>query len=198
MELPNPFTLILENDMRIRREVSEIPLTKEQMDQARAMQQRYIASSKHISVPTQTNVPIDLNPAWKMQGNYELEQSRKRDAVSTFGQEMMNATIHNNLQDAIDKQNAIKAQREAEEDAIIPPSLEEMGGVPKDLDEYISFVEEQTVLNGVDLVATDDKVITNPVAIVQPKAIKAATSALTEDALYAKTLKALKQEYKRM
>lgn len=198
MELPNLFTLISENDMRIRREVSETPLTKEQMNQARAMQQKYIASTKHIPVSFQTNVPIDLNPTWKMQGNYEFEQSRKRDAASTFGQEMINATMHNSLQDAIDMQNAIKAQREAEEDAIIPPSLEEMGGIPKDLDEYISFVEGQTVLNGVDLVATDDQVITNPVAIAQPQAIKSATMELTEDALYAKTLKALKQEYKRM
>ena len=175
MELPNPFILTSENDMRIRREVSETPLTKEQMNQARAMQQRYIASTKHTSIPTQTNVPIDLNPARKMQGNYELEQSRKRDSASTFGQEMINATMYNNLQDAIDRQNAIKAQREADEDAIIPPSIEEMGGIPKDLDEYISFVEGQAVLNGVDLVATDDVVITNPVAIVQPKEIRAAT-----------------------
>lgn len=72
--------------------------------------------------------------------------------------------------------------------------MEEM--TPKDLDTYIDYVEQQTVLNGVDLEVKDEKVVTNPVAISQNISLRKSTKELTEEKLFKLTLKALKNEYK--
>lgn len=171
------------------------------MNQAKIAQQYAIAKSKTEQIPEQTNVPIQLNPTWMMQGNVQFQNARNAQSASTFGTQMQEAARERDLQAAIDAQNAMKATKEAEEDAIVPPSLEELGGeIPQDLDAYINYVESQTVLNGVELVGDEEgsAIITNPVATEQTITVREATKASTEDKLYAMTLKALKQEYKRI